>query len=98
MTTELTSRQYKDRPCAAPDCDRILRSKGLTEEDAPGTYPYASRGMCRRCVSRTRPRRPRRGGELTPDQQTEAIKADIEAWLAPRRRRGIPAEGLRWTA
>lgn len=93
MTKRLTDSQYKDRPCLGAGCDRILRSKGYPKELAPGTHRASGLGMCARCYSRVvRDLRPVTGS--SDDVVTRAHKADVEAWLDARRRRGIPAEGI----
>ena len=77
-------------PCAGPDCERVLRSKTFDGEGAEGMFPRQGRGMYKRCYQRSR---------TTPKPEPILVlPEDVAAFIEDRRRRGIPAEGLRWAA
>lgn len=77
------------RPC--PDCGTMTRSSKMTITEAPGTLVRQAGGKCSRCYRR--PVAHRRPGETVASH--ESNKASLDAYFANRRRRGVPAEGLR---
>ncbi len=90
--TAKANRQWTDRPCAAPNCDRLLRSRHYPADLAPDTHVAAGLGMCARCYRRVK-------DSLVissvVDDKAQSHISSLEYFLnTTRRNRGIPTEGL----
>jgi hypothetical protein len=69
----------------------MTRSSKMTITEAPGTLVRQAGGKCSRCYYQARVDR----AIVGPPAGVEANKSSLDAYFANRRRRGIPAEGLR---
>lgn len=88
------------RPDNCVECDHPMRPYTWPEHRAPGTVKHGSNGRCEACCTRNR-----RGGLKRKPTGNKLTDAEM-AWLRTahphaykyhmdRRRRGIPAEGLK---
>lgn len=87
-------------PCT--DCGRPMRRTRVPLKDAPGTVTGHNVVICVRDAERLK-----RAGQPVPTWETVQAKKELEpsnapqeleAFVAARRRRGVPAEGLRLAA
>lgn len=69
--------------------DRLTRPSKYTIEDAPGTIRRGSAKECSNCVRRRKNKEAR---------ENAACRNELEIYLASRRARGIPPEGIRYQA
>ena len=85
------------KPCACGDCtpcggcDRTVRRRDRTIDDHPGTVEVRRDGLCSRCAYAEKM-------GYRPSTDVRETIASLAAYLESRRRRGIPAEGLRRAA
>jgi hypothetical protein len=90
MPKTSTNAPWTGVTCAGT-CERTLRSRNYPAELAPDAAAHYARGMCAACDSRAK-----RVAAAVMDDVTRAHKADVDAWLDARRRRGVPAEGIQY--
>ena len=71
------------------DCGQMLRARAAAAE-FPEARERHARGMCSRCYEKTY----RAPDELVHPDRVQEVAAQLDIYLAGRRARGIPAEGL----
>jgi hypothetical protein len=81
-------------PCANPDCRVPTRSSKATLQDYPDTRARGTGGLCATCSGRKRRGTPMKASFDAKEAQHQSNVAGVEAYMAARRRRGVPPEGL----
>lgn len=79
---------HKHPPCL--DCSRPLRARRDSETDHPGTVQARRKGRCNPCGYANQ-----KGETPAPQRNIQATIASLDAYMARRRKRGIPTTGLR---
>ena len=95
MTSTLaTPRKHQPgvKPCGNPDCHRHMRPTKTKAADYPGTVSYGADGQCSMCY---RAKLAAQQAEAQ-DLKHQSNMAQAAAFVAVRRRRGVPPEGLRY--
>lgn len=82
---------WAGKPCVGEGCDRVLRSKHYPKDQAPDAHLMSGRGMCSRCYMRVKDAPAAPGSEA--DLAVKWDAANLEAFMAGRRSRGVPERG-----
>lgn len=67
------------KPCL--ECGRLIRPKGWTAEDHPGTITHASNGLCSACRTSKQRAEGREIQKPGPVSSVEANKRNLDAFL-----------------
>lgn len=81
-------------PCANPECGKLTRSSKMKSADYPDTIARGGGGMCVTCWNHSKA--PRQDSNPLKAIQFSHTMAGLGSFMEARRRRGVPAEGLRY--